>query len=270
MEFGLSTACLYPQETETTLAYYCKKQVEICELFINTYSELAPAYIDNLRRMCQDAGLRVVSVHPFTSGFEPFMMFTDYERRFEDFLELHRQYFEACATLGATVFVLHGDRRQSVCPDERYFQRYGRLRELGKRYGVRVAQENVVRCRSHSAEFIQAMRRALMDDVSFVLDIKQAVRTQQDVFAMIEAMGECLVHVHLSDHSERADCLPIGEGTLNISKLFSALGTVGFDGSVILELYRENFNEPDELFTSLSALKSIVQSAKGNGLIRQG
>ncbi len=270
MEFGLSTACLYPQVTETTLAYYCKRQLKACEVFINTYSELAPGYIDTLRRMCNDAGVQVVSIHPFTSGFEPFMMFTDYERRFEDFLELHRLYFEACASLGATVFVLHGDRSESQCPDERYFERYRRLYELGKRYGVRVAQENVVRCRSHSAEFIQTMRRALGDEVSFVLDIKQAVRAQQDVYAMVKAMGERLVHLHLSDHSERGDCLPVGMGTLNISKLFSALDKVGFDGSVILELYRENFNEADELFASLSALKAIVQSAKGNGIIRQG
>ncbi len=262
MELGLSTACLYPQETEKTIAYYCKKQLEVCEVFINTYSELAPGYLDEIRRMCDASELRVASVHPFTSGFEPFMMFTDYERRFEDFLELHKQYFDACTRLGATVFVLHGDRRDSQCPDQRYFQRYLRLYELGKCYGVRVAQENVVRCRSHSVEFIQTMRRALGNDVSFVLDIKQAVRARQDVFEMVHAMGNSLVHLHLSDHSEQGDCLPVGMGTLSIKELFRALGKVGFDGNVILELYRENFNEADELFTSLSALKTLVQADK--------
>lgn len=262
MEFGLSTACLYPQLTEKTIEYYCSQNIEVCEIFFNTYSELEKGYIDSLRRMCKAAGMRVVSIHPFTSGFEPFMMFTDYPRRFEDFLEFHKLYFETCVKLGANVFVLHGDRKESLCPDDRYFERYHRLYELGKQYGVKVAQENVVRCRSNSIEFVKKMRKALDDEVYFVLDIKQAVRAGQDVFDMAQAMGKSLVHLHLSDHSDRGDCLPIGKGTLDIKRLFASLRKIGFDGSVILELYRENFNEAQELITSLFDLKSIVQSVK--------
>ncbi len=262
MKFGLSTACLYPQQTEKTIEYYCSHGVQVCEIFVNTFSEIERGYVKNLHTICDAAGLAIVSLHPFTSGFEPFMMFSDYPRRFDDFLEMHKLYFESCAILGGSIFVLHGDRRESNCPDERYFERYYRLFELGKTYGVLVAQENVVRCRSHSAEFITKMRAALGQDVCFVLDIKQAVRAKQDVFDMVQAMGQRLVHLHLSDHNGQADCLPIGKGTLDMKRLFALLQRVGFDGNVIIELYRENFNEIDELISSISHLESYNKGHK--------
>ncbi|MFA9381939.1 MAG: sugar phosphate isomerase/epimerase family protein, partial [Acetanaerobacterium sp.] len=137
-----------------------------------------------------------------------------------------------------------------------------RLYELGRSYGVFVAQENVVRCRSHSAQFIGEMRSALGEDVRFVLDTKQAVRAGQDLFEMVDAMGERLLHVHLSDHSERGDCLPVGSGTLDIKRLLNALKTVGFDENVIMELYRENFDEPEELMVSLKTLEYFSETYK--------
>lgn len=262
MEFGLSTACLYPQQTEKTVKYYGENGVGVCEVFLNTLSETEHGYVTMLDGMCREYGMRVASIHPFTSGFEPFMMFTDYPRRFNDFLEMHKRYFDVCARLGADIFVLHGDRSQSVCPEQRYFERYLRMYELGRSYGVRVAQENVVRCRSGSAEFIARMRAALGENVRFVLDIKQAIRAQQAIPDMVEAMGGALCHLHLSDHSPEGDCLPVGKGSLDVPALFDCLRGVGFDGAVIMELYRENFNEPRELLTSLSDLIDMVKTTK--------
>ncbi len=257
MLYGLSTACLYPQETEKTFEYYCKNGVKAIEIFFNTFSELETGYVKELRAMGDAYGSKVVSIHPFTSGFEPFMMFTDYPRRFNDALELYKPYFEVCSLLGSDILVFHGDRREGRFSSQQYFERYARLYELGQNYGVHVAQENVVRCRSHSAEFIAQMKEALGGHVSFVLDTKQAVRAGEDLYDMIDAMGENIIHVHLSDHTVQQDCLPIGKGTLDIGKLLKKLKTLQFDRSIIIELYRENFDSNNELLTSLNNLVNL-------------
>ncbi len=257
MNFGLSTACLYPQETEKTLEYFCNHQVPVVEVFLNTFSELKLDYLDELRRMCRKAGTKIVSLHPFTSGFEPFMMFTEYERRFTDCVELYKPYFEACSFLGSEVVVLHGDRNDGVMEQERYFERYHRMYLEARRYGVYLAQENVARCKSHSTDFIRAMHRALGEDVRFVLDTKQAMRGGQNVFEMADAMGDRVVHVHLSDQSEIEDCLPPGSGGLDIKRLLFALKSNGFDRNVIIELYRCNFREPIDLLVSLKFLTDL-------------
>jgi sugar phosphate isomerase/epimerase len=262
MLYGLSTACLYPQETEKTFEYYCKNGVKAVEIFLNTFSELDKGYIRAIREQGDAYGTKVVSIHPFTCGFEPFMMFTDYPRRFADALEFYKPYFEIFTLLGCDIFVFHGDRREGQLPSEMYFERYAKLYELGQSYGVNVAQENVVRCRSYSAAFITQMKKALGDRVSFVLDTKQVVRAGENLEEMLDAMGERIIHVHLSDNNMCSDCMPIGKGTLDIEHLLINLRCLNFNRSIIIELYRENFTSNEELLSSLKYLVKLGEINK--------
>lgn len=87
MRSGISTACLYPMELEKALPTLLSMDFHLFEIFINTFSEMKPDYIANLKRMIDDTGSSVKSIHPFTSGFESFLLFTDYDRRFQDGLD---------------------------------------------------------------------------------------------------------------------------------------------------------------------------------------
>ncbi len=51
-------------------------------------------------------------------------------------------------------------------------------------------RKNVNAFRSQDCGFIRNMREYLKEDASFVLDVKQAVRSGRDPYEMCEAMGK--------------------------------------------------------------------------------
>lgn len=255
MNFGISTSCFYPAYLELAVEDLARHGVQNIEIFVNTYSEMRPAYLHTLKQELDANNMHVVSVHPFTSGQESFLFFSDYYRRFLDGIEQYKAYCDFMNALGARILVFHGNRKESAFPDEQYYERFGILRDALKREGAVLAQENVAPYKSRSLDFLKGMQSYLHGDVDFVLDIKQTVRADQDVFAMIDALGENIVHLHVSDNKEGFDCLPIGVGTFDFVRFFDKMREKNFQGSAMLELYRSNYNEYEELYQSLEKLK---------------
>lgn len=263
MTSGVSTACLYPLETEKSLDVLLGAGFRTFEIFFNTHSEITPAFARALRIRLDVYGARVVSCHFYTSGFEPFMLFTAYRRRFEDGLELYRRYCEVFAMTGAKYAVFHGDRRDSELPLRDYCERFGRLNETARREGVTLAHENVSRCRSATAENVAAMR-GYISDMRFVLDIKQALRAGQSAGAMIDAMGGGIVNVHVSDSAPGHDCLPPGTGGTGCTDLVKRLAAAGYSGPLTIELYRSDFAGVAELTRSARYLDGLTYDIRRN------
>lgn len=257
MKFGVSTSCFYPELTEKSFEDICRHGLPCAEIFLNTMSELEESYLRELRAVSDCYGTEVISVHPFTCAFEPFMLFTGYERRFKDAVEYHKNYFNAMNILDAKIFVLHGDRAGSKTEPRDYYERFAVLRDLGKSFGITVAQENVVRCRSKELQFLVDMKAYLGGDVSFVFDNKQAVRSGIDYNDFIGALGENIIHVHLSDNNAECDCLPLGKGSLDVRSLLLSLREKGYDGGVVVELYRETLPNTDCIYESVDFLKKL-------------
>ena len=255
MSVGISSACFYPEISEKAVKFLCESGVSNIEIFFNSACELEGEIFKEICSCVKENGTRVVSVHPFSSAFEPFLLFSDYERRFLDGLELYKRYFNTCTCLGAQILVLHGDRADRTYCDERYFDRYHRLYTAAKEAGVTLAQENVCYCRSHDTDFLKKMRTALKDEVAFVLDLKQARRANIDYREYVEAMGERLIHLHANDFDKTHDCLLPGKGILDFAEVYSALSAVGFGGDSIVEVYRGNYGEPYELIESMRCLE---------------
>ncbi|MEM1483290.1 sugar phosphate isomerase/epimerase [Oscillospiraceae bacterium PP1C4] len=254
---GISTACFYPELTERALAYLSEAGVQAVEIFVNAPSELEDGYLRELRQIADNGGTRVISVHPFTSGLEPLLFFSDYRRRHLDGIELYKRYFHAANMLGAHILVFHGDRREAVKPRSQYFDLFGELAEAGKSMGVTVAQENVPRCASWCPQFFTEMG-AYLPDARFVLDTKQCLRAGCSISDMADAMGEKIIHLHLSDHTETCDCLPVGTGTLDLNALLEKLRLNGFDGAVLLELYRNNYGAYAQLEESYRKILAAI------------
>lgn len=165
-----------------------------------------------------------------------------------------------CSSWGAKVFVLHGNKVPAASVNkDMYFTRFRRLAELGESYGVQVAQENVARCTSASLPFLLEMRDALGKQARFVLDIKQAVRSGEDPFAMLRGLNSHIVHVHISDHGEYGDCLPLGKGRFRFDAFLKELAAVSPDCSVILELYRSGFSDVAELAANYTLLRNRIE-----------
>ena len=249
MEIGASTSCFYPLLTEKSLDRVIELGFKTCEIFFNSSSELEEPFVSELKKRADSEGVRVVSVHPFSASIENLCIFGEYQRRYDDFLDLYKKHFHAAAMLGADIVVIHGMLavQKRDIPEELYFDRFKSLIELGKTEGVRVCQENVVRFRSQSLDFLKRMRNKLGDDFNMVFDIKQAVRSGYDPFDVVEEMKDNIVHLHLSDNNEDNDCLPPGKGTFDFARLFDVMNGVGYDGDAVIEIYSKGLEVETEL-----------------------
>lgn len=259
---GISTASFYPMLTETAMEGLAKNGVRATEVFFNAPSELNADFTRRLAGIARDGGVEVMAVHPFTSGIEPLLFFSDYRRRTLDGFEFYKRYFDAANQLGAQILVIHGARREHPFGLTQYFDVFGELIELGKQQGITVAQENVPRCIGHDPAFFRAMREYLPDS-KYVLDFKQALREGSDPLEMARAMGTGLCHLHISDHNEQSDCLPIGQGKLDLAALLQTLQEEnGFDGAALLEVYRCSYDQLEELYVSCRAIEHAVDSVE--------
>ena len=250
MNIGASTSCFYPLETEKALQKVIDLGFRKAEVFFNTSSELSDAFTGEMRRTADANGVRIVSVHPFSSALENSCIFGEYPRRVEDFIGLYQQHCHAAAVLGAKVVVIHGarDKRKIELPDEVYFERFRRLVELGKAEGVQVCQENVVLFKSQHIAFMERMRDALGSDFHMVFDVKQSLRAGYDPFDFLEAMKHHIAHVHLSDNRmPEADCMPPGRGSFDFPRLFSTLEAAGYPGEYVIEIYSKGYDVEKEL-----------------------
>ena len=106
------------------------------------------------------------------------------------------------------------------------------------------------------------MKRELGEYANFVLDLKQARRSGEDPLEYVEQLGSSIVHCHLSDGDDSRDCLPIGRGTFDFSALIKRLRSNGFDGALIVELYRSNYGDFSELKISVDTLMDMMESFK--------
>lgn len=258
---GISSACLYPMLTEDAVKFLVDNGIKHTEIFFNSFSELSNGFIGDLRRILIPSNVTVEAIHPFSCVAEPLFLFSSYRRRFEDSLDQYRRYFEAAQLLKCHKFVLHGDRGERNSIDEKeYFERFAKLCEVAKAFDVVVLQENVSNFRSRDIGFIKRMSEYLGDVANFTFDVKQSFRAGADPFEMLDAMGQKVRHVHVSDNDESHDCLISGQGTFDTAKLFDKLKSIEYDGAVLLEVYRHNFKEEKELFEGLEYIKQFVKS----------
>lgn len=258
MNIGVSTASLYPLHIEDAFAKLAEMGVRTAETFANSTSEAREPYISQICGIRDQNGMTIPSFHPFSSPMESVFLFSTYDRRIDEMMELYREFFGAMNRLGAKIFVIHGAILSSQCTAEHYLKQFRMLSEAGRESGVTVAQENVSYCLSGDLEFLKTMKRELGSHANFVLDLKQARRSGGDPFEYIDALGTSIVHCHLSDANADSDCLPIGKGDFDFTLLTKKLLSIGYDGAFIVELYRRNYGEFSELRESVDVLSEII------------
>ena len=187
------------------------------------------------------------------------MIFSEYQRRFEDSEEIFKRYFEVAARLGAKYVNLHGDKPTGKLPVEEYCERFKILADIGKGFGVTLCQENVNGYRSADPEFLADMVRLLGDDANFTLDIKQVIRAGYTLPEILDAMNYKIRHVHISDSSPSSDCLLPTKGNFNFNDLFENLKNHGYKGDYLIEVYKNAYSDYTEIFNSYQKLKSSVK-----------
>ena len=255
---GVSTACLYPQETAVSFESLCRHGIRNFEVFLNTFSEFEPDYLHALQEIQQRYQAKILSVHPFTSEMESMFFFSDYPTRFSDGLKLYEHYFACTRQLGARYFIFHGGKEYFIRREEEYFERYHLLLQAARRQGITLLHENVVRTKSRDLGFLIRLSKAL-PDARFVLDVKQAIRSGISPFSFMEQLGKAVEHIHFSAHNEQNDCLPVGMGNLDLNNFFHHMLDKTNCHSVILELYRDNFDGVENLVESCQKIRKILE-----------
>ena len=263
MKAGVSTASLYPLHTEDALREIAQRGTKTAEVFFNSNTEKSGSVFNDIMSTVSGYGMDIVSVHPFSSPMETVFLFSDYDRRVDEIMDNYRRYFEVMNKLGAKIFVLHGALQSAKLERELYAERLLMITQAGYEFGVTVAQENVCYCKSRSIEFLEYLSEQLGDDAHFVLDIKQAVRSGVSPFDIIDALGNKIVHYHISDHKKDADCLPVGDGCFDFGRFVGQLDKLGYGGALIVELYRENYKDYDELIKSAKTMENLLNFQKG-------
>ncbi len=257
MQIGMSSSCLYPMQLEESLKTVGELGAKTVEIFMNSFSELEKPILTELKAIKDYYGMDVRSLHPFTSAYETTMLFSDYKRRTLDSVEFYKKYFYAANELGAQMIVLHGGLSSAETTAEKYAESYILLNNAAMETGLYIAHENVKNHHCSQPKFMKAVADLAGDNFKMVLDIKQCRRSGSDEFEFIEKLGKNIFQVHLSDCLPERDCIAPGTGNYDFKRLFSALKAVGYDKSALIELYRKNYGEPEELAIAKSYLEKV-------------
>ena len=247
MKIGISSSCLYPMNTEEALKAVGELGAKTAEIFFNSPSELENPLLGELKAIRNYYGLEIRSVHPFTSAYETYLLFSDYKRRTLDGIEFYKRYFEAANALGAEMVVLHGGHTVARIEPDRYAENYILLNNAAREGGLYIAHENVHGHLGGDPAFMKALADNVGDDFRMVLDIKQCRRCGVSEDEYINTLGNKIYQVHISDCLGGEKCLVPGAGEYDFKALFGKLKNAGYDKTALIELYRRNFGEISEI-----------------------
>lgn len=252
MRFGMSTACLFPDLfVEDAIDVIGGMGIKTIEVFFSCLEEYRTEFAAELKRRAHSRGIGVYSVHAFSLQFEP-QLFTRHLRARREAEDIYRRVLEAGATLGAGVYVFHGPvnlkRYPHGCLDyDDIAARTDALADTAKEYGIALAWENVHHCWYERPEFArELLRRVRTDNLWFTLDVKQAAQAGFAPSDFLPDTAGRLKNVHLCDYARGAGGasprLPFA-GEMDHTAFKKALLDMGYDGGLMLEVYRNNYRD---------------------------
>lgn len=260
IEIGVSSACYYPLETEKALTLAGENGFKNVELFINSPSEIDDCFVGQLLEIKEKYGMHIVSVHPFSSFAESFFVFSDYERRYLDFLPFYEKFFKAANRLGADIFVFHGAKSIMKVDDSLYCKRYKGLIDLGKNYGIQVCHENVVDHKCESPQYMMMLRENIGKDFKIVLDVKQAALAHFTPHDFLLQLADAVAHVHISDRTAQKRCVTPFHGDFDFESFFKELHAYAYNGKCMIELYNWSYEDKEEIVEAYTKLTSLVET----------
>jgi sugar phosphate isomerase/epimerase len=214
---------------------------------------------DGLRRLLEDLGLRVHSVHTPFSGLNlghPTLGNRD------EWRQVIGASIRQAGRLGARVAVVHPSGHDAALPPA--LQRLSRqvvresladLAEIAQEHGVRVAVENMLvddywRFGTSLAELCAELpdRR-----IGFCLDTGHAAVNGIDVASEVHAAGERLISVHAHSNDGKSDLhYPLMQGVVDWGRVVAALAEIGYPHRLVLET--AGAGDPDGMLACLSTL----------------
>lgn len=259
MKIGISTASLFGRyNTEDALKYLSDNKIATAEIFLESYCEYQKSFGELLKE--RKGQTEVHSVHVLTTQFEP-QLYSLNERAQSDSFKILEGAMQAAKEVGAKYYTFHGGARFKKTPFKIDYERVGeitrRIMANTARYGVQLAYENVHWGYYNYIGFFDEIRKRA-PGLKGTFDIKQARQSGIFYGDYIKEMGKDLVTAHLSDVKEDGKmCLP-GKGVTDFKDVFLRLNDVGFDGAVLLEVYKSDFEREEQLFECVDWLQEMA------------
>lgn len=265
INIGISTASYFNKlEVEDALLDIGAHEVTVCEIFLNSFCEYQPEFIDLLCERIARAKLQVFSIHPMSTQYEP-MLFSQHDRQRADAWKLFELVLQGAKRLGATHYVMHGPANLSGPVKnlqlERAVPTLGDMIALAASYGVVLTLENVSWCLFSQPEHGLMLKEALGDRLKFTLDIKQAIRAGSTPEALIKAVGANIENLHLCDAAWLPDGKMVfkmpGFGEVDFASIRDALKENGYSGPAFIEVYGDTYQDISELYESRERMERI-------------
>ena len=256
MKTGISTASFFlRQELEQAFTTIKGLGADCVEVFYNTFYEYRPEFSQKL-----DAnGIEVSSVHVNAHHIEHSLFNRSRRVRGDAYYWLD-QVMRSAQILNCKAYTFHG-KVGNVENLEEIVDYLRSAVEFCSRYGVNLCLENVVWSLYHKPKIFSYLKERI-PQLCGVFDIKQARRSGYKYTEYIEDMKGAISHVHLSDVDKDGNmCLP-GKGTYDFKEILTRLKDAGFDGNILIEVYKDDFSDTQELKTSLEYLNEIVYKIK--------
>lgn len=260
MQIGLSSASFYPDiNTEDTIELMKKIGFDCGEIFLNCTSEYEKGFIDKLVEKKNKCGFNVISVHCFSSSFEPYL-FDSYKRRVSDMMCQYKAVLRAAKMLGASYYTFHGARLQDMDLNniKHIMDIYKMLSYTALEHGIKLCQENVSWCMSSNLEFLSMLKEECKSEIYFTLDIKQAYKAGVDPLKYIGVMGKDLKNLHLNDRDDNHVCLLPGHGNVDFGSIKEGLEAVNYCGSGIIEVYKENYSTYEDIYIAKNFAEKFI------------
>jgi sugar phosphate isomerase/epimerase len=252
IQVGLSTASVYPQNTEAAFRYAAELGYDGVELMV--WAEPASQSIATAQAYSREYGVPVLAVHA------PCLLISQRVWGSDPVAKLERSVHTAEA-LGASTVVVH--------PPFRWQRRYAagfaaQVAELEENSPVIVAVENMFPMR---ADTLFGRREGAVKRLErrggpgpaltafspsydptetgfrhYTLDLSHTATAGTDPLALAARMGPGLAHLHLADGRGAAhdEHLVPGEGTQPCVEVCESLVRTGFSGQVVAEINTQN------------------------------
>lgn len=262
MYSSFSTASLFPMEVEKAVHAAVEIGYKHLELFINSEYEFSDEFIFKIRNYLDPRDVVIDSIHPYLSGTEPYLLFSEYEFRRKEIIEYYKRCIASASRFGAKYFILHGpglSPRAYRDPNKIDLEVYSELINYGNSCGITVLQENVALFLSSYPEYLYKISKEL-PSLSFNLDIKQAYRTGTPLKDFILAMQGRICNVHINDIDDSGHCRLPGEGRIDYNSLLPMLTETGYNGALVTEVYRGDFDSLSRLPVSKEFLESKIKT----------
>lgn len=277
MEIGLSTASYFSKmQIEDAVLDIGAHGVALCEVFLNSFSEYDPMFIELLAERLGSANLNVFSIHPMSMQFEP-QLFSAHPRQRDDACRIFEQVLADGKRLGASHYVMHGPARLFGGVKNIGLTRIApifiELCALAAQYDIQLTLENVSWCLFNEPEFGPRLLDAMGGGpLQFTLDVKQAVRSGHDPLEYIRAVGSRIANVHICDATPQENGVAKyempGFGHYDFVTMFNELSAYGYHGPAFIEVYSDMYREIPELYESYARMQAVCARSRLDTAIR--